>query len=242
MKLHHFETNGKRAFIKSLFSSLIGDSQHSLSKRLTTPATSTSAPVTTLEPADSSQSANHQLIESNLQENKLIELFDRLGRSCLHDFTTGNICVFSDDFEVTQSFSEQLVAKLAWQDHIVQTIDAKRYSTKQQNDSNIPLLIKASGAISPKLIKEIIQASRTVCILKLKGNKITNSLSGAVKSSLNARELISGLGGNHNLRELMIASLTKDEFLLIENTPIDQQGCEFVRCFQTIIKQSDELF
>lgn len=215
MKIQHFDNNGKDSFFKKFFFSTFGN--------------------------NSDDSKTDELTSLPPLETKLTELFDRVGRHHLHDFTSGNICIFGDDLEELEKFSNQICSKLAVIDHALEVIDAEEFSKKQSKASATPFLIKVSRQTPSKLIRTIIQSSATICVLKLKENEIVCPLDGSAKSSFFAKELIDSLGGNCALRRLIIASLAKDEFLLIENTCLDRLHCkETVRCFQTIIKQLGE--
>jgi hypothetical protein len=241
MKLHHLDDNGNKPFIKKFFFGLYNDNSGfsaSLAEQQSKDISTSSDP-TGINPDELQSNQNPT---TNSPENKLIRLFDRVGRPHLHDFTNGNICVFGDDAGEVESCSVQLSSRFASIGHKVEVIDTAEVSPEILSNSETPLLIKVSKQIPLKLMKEIIQACRTICVLKLKSSEIVCGLKSSFKSSLYTRELIGSLEGDCALRELLIASLANDEFLLIENTTIDQQGCESVRCFQRIIKQSDELF
>jgi hypothetical protein len=212
MKLQHFSDKGKDSFFKKFFFGTNNNNSDNLK--------------------------THEPATPTFSEPRLTELFDRIGRPHLHDFTGGNICIFGDDAQEVDNFADLLLSKLSLIHHAVEVIDAVEFSKKRQKNSSTPFLIKISGLIPSKLLQTIIQSCVTICVLKFKDNEIVCALGGRAKSGVFAREIINSFGGDRALRELMVASLARDEFLLIENTCFDQlHDTEAVRCFQTIFKQ-----
>lgn len=159
-----------------------------------------------------------------------IKLQDRIGRIHAHDFE-GNICVFGDDMGRVAQFSNELRFKLGFHGHEVNIIDAEQASTTLLKNSDIPLLIQVFKPISKHLITLIVKNCSTICVTRSKESEIICSLNSTVRSSFYMDRLINAFGGDYHLRELMIASLGGDEFLLIENNRIGKERKASVRCF-----------
>lgn len=221
MNLHHFKNNGKDSFLEKLKGWLYN-------KNL-----------------DNSSSFPDEELKffaaPKAPKNNFIELLDRAGRVHSHDFSKNNICIIGDNLEVIEKFSRQLLLKLEDIPSSHESIQSKHISLKQLKGTDTRFLVKLSGLVSSSLLDSAIKFSGTICILPLKSAKIISPLAGTVSLNHFSQKIVEALSGDRELRKLLIASLGKEEFLLIENTcfyPSGEKGS--VRCFKTDYKQSQK--
>jgi hypothetical protein len=160
--------------------------------------------------------------ESSFVKSINLPLPDTLGRVRPFSIVEGNICIVGYNEIPISDLALNIQRSLANRGILGKIISLSQFLNipPQERDENhfVYIVHLDSSSVNLVLFKAVTHWFKSFFVFALEGLKLICGLNAQIQSSIRANEIITAIGKNISLREYLISSLTKNQFLAISET------------------------
>jgi len=172
---------------------------------------------------NSSINKNFLLKEAGNPNNSInLTLLDTLGREMPFSIPEGNICIVGYNEIPISDLALNIQRSLANRGILGKIISFSQFLNipPQARDENhfVYIVHLDSSSVNLVLFKAATRWFKSFFVFALEGLKLICGLNAQIQRGIRANEIIAAIGKNVSLREYLISSLTKNQFLAISET------------------------